>query len=307
MFLKNYITSPFALPLLALFCSCLAFLYPAFFLSMKHLIVPLLALIMFGMGLTLELKDFQRVFKKPGVILVGILIQYSVMPLASFLISHAFGFSHFLAAGFILVGASPGGTASNLICFLSRGNVALSITLTSISTFVAVIATPFITLLLAGHAVPVPAMKMFVSILKIIVLPVSAGVVINCLCPVKVKMMRQFAPFISMAAIVVIISIVVAVNRDNLLSIGPLLFMAVVLHNLSGLLIGYFLSRLIGLDKLTARTIAIETGMQNSGLSVALAIKYFSPVAALPGAIFSIWHNLSGALLAAFWRRETKT
>ena len=293
--------SPFLLPCLALSCSLVAYLKPEYFLDMKSAIVPLLSVIMFGMGLTLTFDDFRRVVRRPSVIGAGLLIQYAVMPFAGFILARTLCLSPYTAAGLILVGASPGGTASNLICFLARGDVALSITLTSCSTLMAVFATPLLTWFYVGQAVPVPAMDMLISIVKIVFIPVAAGVVINFLAGTCLEKIRTISPIFSTLAIALIIAIIVALNRDNIGSTGPVLFFAIIMHNICGLSAGYFISRFLGYDIITARTIAIETGMQNSGLSVALAIKYFSHAAALPGALFSVWHNLSGAVLAAIW------
>lgn len=293
--------SPFLLPFLAVSSSLAAYLKPEYFLDMKPAIVPLLSVIMFGMGLTLTLDDFRRVVQRPSVIGAGVLIQYSVMPLAGFIIARTLNLSPYTAAGLILVGSSPGGTASNLICFLAGVDVALSITLTACSTLLAVLATPFLTWLYAGQAVPVPAMDMLISIVKIVFIPVASGVVINLLAGSRIEKARKISPLVSTFAIALIIAIIVALNRDSIGSTGPVLLFAIIMHNICGLFAGYFISRSLGYDIITARTIAIETGMQNSGLSVALAVKYFSHAAALPGALFSVWHNLSGAWLAAIW------
>ena len=289
------------LPALALLCAAAAYIHPEYFIDMKSAIVPLLAIIMFGMGLTLTPDDFKRVLQRPVVIGSGLLIQYSVMPLAGFVLAHLFGFPPYLAAGLILVGSSPGGTASNLICFLARGDVALSITLTACSTILATVATPLFTWLYAGHAVPVPALKMIMDIVKIVFIPVMAGVAINFFARTLAEKTRKFSPVISIIAIAVIIAIIVALNRNSIETSGFAIVAAIMLHNACGLATGYLASRMLGFDIITSRTIAIETGMQNSGLGVALAIKYFSSAAALPGAIFSVWHNLSGAGMAAIW------
>ena len=203
----------------------------------------------------------------------------------------------------VLVGASPGGTASNVICYLAKGNVALSIAITTFSTVLAVIATPALSLLYLGKQVDVPAMKMLMDIVKIIILPVTAGIIVNQLFGRLLGAARQIFPLISVFAIVLIIAIIVALNHSRLDSIGILLVSAVALHNALGLLAGYWLPRAFGMDQRTCKTLAIEVGMQNSGLAVALAVKYFSPAAALPGALFSLWHNLTGSLLASFWSR----
>ena len=227
------------------------------------------------------------------------------MPFAAWAIALALGLSPALTAGLVLVGASPGGTASNVVCYLARGDLALSITLTTASTLLAVVATPLLTWLYVGQQVPVPVFDMLFSIFKIVLLPVVLGVAVNSLAGRRLEPVKQFFPLLSVAAIVFIIAIVVALNRDNLAQTGILVALAVVLHNAVGLAAGYWFGLRFTGDPRIARTLAIEVGMQNSGLAVALAVKYFSAAAALPGALFSIWHNLSGSTLAAVWSRRS--
>jgi len=292
-------------PLWAVSLSVIAYYLPEPFISLKSAIIPLLALIMFGMGMTLNFTDFKRVLTQPKIIVIGLLLQFLIMPLAAYLIATGMGMSLALLTGMILVGASSGGTASNVICYLAKGNVALSISLTVCSTLLAVLALPLLTQFYIGERVPVPVWGMLLSVLKIVVAPVLAGVLINQFLGNKLQTFKPVFPMISVVAIVLIIAIIVALNQANLASLSVMLLAAVVLHNLTGLIGGYWLVRWLGYDKKTSRTVAIEVGMQNSGLSVALAVKYFSPLAALPGAIFSIWHNLSGSLLASYWARKT--
>jgi bile acid:Na+ symporter, BASS family len=291
-------------PLWALILSGIAYLYPGAFTPGAGLIVPLLGVVMFGMGMTLSWRSFAEVARRPGTVALGLALQYSLMPLLAWVIALGLGLPPYLAAGLILVGASPGGTASNLICWLARGDLALSITLTTLSTLLAILATPFLTLLLAGERVPVPAEAMLGTIFKVVLLPVGLGLLVNALAGRRLAPVQHAFPLISVAAILVIIAIVVALNRDNLAVMGWTVAAAVILHNLGGLAAGYGLARLLGRDARTARTLAIEVGMQNSGLAVALAVKHFSAAAALPGAVFSVWHNLSGSALAAWWSRR---
>ena len=204
----------------------------------------------------------------------------------------------------VLVGSSPGGTASNVITYLANGDVALSVTLTLASTILAVLLTPLLTLLYLNHMVPVPALEMLCDILQIVLLPVLAGTAINSIFKEKIGRAGHIFPLLSMAAILVIIAIIVALNRANIRSAGCVILFAVMAHNAAGLAAGYGFMKLLGRDEATCRTIGIEVGMQNSGLAVALAIKYFSTAAALPGALFSVWHNISGSMLAGFWRRR---
>jgi BASS family bile acid:Na+ symporter len=209
-----------------------------------------------------------------------------------------------LMAGMVLVGASPGGTASNVICYLARGDVALSVILTSVSTLLAPLLTPALTWLYAGERVPVPAWDMVLSTAQVVLGPVALGLLARRLLGARGEVLQRVFPLVSVLAIVLIIAIIVALNQGRLGALGPAVLAAVVLHNGVGLAAGYGIARLAGLDAVRARTLGIEVGMQNSGLAVALAVKYFPAAAALPGAVFSIWHNLSGAALAAWWSRR---
>ena len=291
-------------PLWAVLGALLAFWQPAPFVAAKPLIVPLLGLVMFAMGMTLTWQSFGAVLRQPGRVGLGLALQYLVMPLAAWAVAVALGLPPALLAGLVLVGASPGGTASNLICYLARGDLALSITLTTVSTLLAIIATPLLTWLYVGELVPVPVASMLLSIFKIVLLPVAAGILVNSLFGPRLARLQPLFPLISVLAIVAIIAIVVGLNHDNLATMGLLVALAVVLHNGIGLAAGYGFGRLLTGDERAARTLAIEVGMQNSGLAVALAVKSFSAAAALPGALFSVWHNLSGSLLAAWWSRR---
>ncbi|MGD8577331.1 MAG: bile acid:sodium symporter family protein [Thiohalophilus sp.] len=294
-------------PLWALLISAIALWQPSAFVSLKPAIIPLLMIIMFGMGMTLTLQDFVRVWQKPGVIGLGVLLQFSLMPLAAWLIAKGMQLETALLIGMVLVGASPGGTASNVICYLARGNVALSVSLTLSSTLLATLFTPLLTWIYVGHEVPVPVVDMLLNVLKIIAVPVLIGAAINSLLRGRLQKIQGIFPLTSIVAIVIIIAVIVALNRERLLEVGTWLIIAVILHNSAGLLGGYLIARAMKYDSTTARTLAIEVGMQNSGLAVALALKYFpalGAVTALPGALFSIWHNLSGSVLAAWWSRD---
>jgi len=292
-------------PLWALLFSLLAYWQPQWLVAGKPAIVPLLMLIMFGMGLSLSWEDFRRVFKRPRVIVLGVVLQYSLMPLIAWGIGTALQLPQALLIGLVLVGACPGGTASNVIAYLARANVALSVAITFASTLVAVIATPLLTWLYLGERIPVPVTGLLLSLIQIVVIPVVAGCTLNTFLHRQLTPARAIFPLVSVAAIVIVIGIIVALNQGNIAEAGMAVFMAVMLHNALGLVGGYGIARLLRLDPQTARTLAIEVGMQNSGLGVALAIKHFTPLAALPGALFSVWHNLSGSLLASFWRRST--
>jgi len=293
-------------PLWALLFASVAYGFPELFAPAKPAIVPLLGVVMFGMGMTLTPANFSEVLRRPRIIGLGVLLQYSVMPLAAWLIGSALALPPEVVAGLVLVGACPGGTASNVVCYLARGDVALSITLTTVSTLLAILLTPVLTWVYVGQSVPVPVASMLWSIFKIVLLPVALGVALNHALGERLRTVKHVFPLVSVMAIVVIIAIIVALNRDNLAHMGALVAVAVVLHNLTGLSLGYGVPRLLGIDERICRTLAIEVGMQNSGLGVALAVKYFSAAAALPGALFSVWHNLSGSALAAWWSSRGK-
>ncbi|WP_281168001.1 bile acid:sodium symporter family protein [Thioflavicoccus mobilis] len=292
------------MPLWALLGALAAYLEPAPFTAMQGLIVPLLGVVMLGMGMTLTVSDFAAALRRPKVVALGVGLQYLVMPLLGWAIGLALGLPPALLAGLVLVGACPGGTASNVVCYLARGDVALSITLTTCSTLIAIVATPLLTWLYVGERVPVPVGGMLWSIARIVLAPVAIGVMINSLLGVYLAPLKRVFPAISVAAIVVIVAIIVGLNQASLATMVWATALAVVLHNAAGLAAGYWVPRWLGWDERTARTLAIEVGMQNSGLGVALAVKHFSAAAALPGALFSIWHNLSGSLLAGHWSRR---
>lgn len=292
-------------PLWAVLLSAVAYVYPEYFAPHQDLIVPFLSLIMLGMGITLSVDSFLAVLKRPSVVLLGTLMQYTIMPLAAWIVCLVLKLPTDLAAGVILLGCCPGGTASNVISYLAKADVALSIVLTSVSTLIAFLATPFLTWIFIGQTVEVDVMGMLVSVLNVVIVPVVLGLTINYFFEKRISAIREIFPAISAAAIVIIVAVIIGTNSANLGKSGPLVLLAVILHNGLGLAGGYGVSKFLRLSEAEARTIAIEVGMQNSGLSVALAIKHFTATAALPGAIFSIWHNLSGAFLAGHWSKQS--
>jgi BASS family bile acid:Na+ symporter len=292
-------------PLVALAACIPALWLPEYFTGFKVAIIPMLGLIMFAMGLTQTLQDFTRVFKRPKAIAIGITLQYTIMPLLAFLICLALGLDQQISVGVIIVGCCAGGTASNVITYLAGGNVALSISMTLISTLLGVILTPLLITLYAGQWVDIAVLPMLLSICKIVLLPVFAGISVRYFFDSHVKRIQWLLPHASTLLIVAIIAIVVALNAQRFSKLSGNLVIAVMLHNLLGLLAGYQIAKLFGLNTTDTKTIAIEVGMQNSGLGVALAIQYFSAASALPGALFSIWHNLSGSLLAAYWNNRS--
>jgi len=291
-------------PLWALLLSVAAFLQPALFVDLKSQIVPLLTIIMLAMGLTLSPADFKKVLKNTKAVGVGVLLQFLVMPIAAFIIALSFGFDTQLTVGMLLVGSVAGGTSSNVMCYLAKGDTALSISMTAISTLLGVVLTPFLVSLMIGESVDVPVASMLLSLFKIVLLPVAVGVLINAFFGNTIRKAEPILPYLSMFAIVLIIAIVVALSSAKLVEVGLIVVAAVVIHNAIGLTLGYWVTHLLGFDKRVCRTIAFEVGLQNSGLAAALAIKFFTPLAALPGSIFSVWHNISGSLLASYWSRK---
>ena len=286
--------------------SVIAYLYPAYFADLRNLIVPTLGIIMFGMGVTLTTSDFKRVLLRPKDVGVGVVAQYGIMPFLGFALAKIFGLDPILAAGVVLVGSCPGGTASNVITYLARGDVALSVTMTSVSTFISPITIPLLMYLYAGQWIDVPVMKLFLSAVQIILLPVALGLGLRAIIKNKIEVVLPVLPAVSSIAIIFIVAVIVAANAGSIATVGLSVLVIVILHNLLGLLIGYRLARFSGMDVRRARAISIEVGMQNSGLAVALANSHISTLAALPGAIFSVWHNISGSALAWWWRRSTK-
>jgi len=291
--------------LIVLAAGGLALAVPEAFTGMTVAIPWLLSVIMLGMGMTLRPVDFVIVAKRPWPLLVGVSAQYVIMPLLGLGIAVALDLSPMLTAGLILVGAAPGGTASNVMVFLSKGDTALSVAMTTVSTLLAPLLTPLIVVLLAGQFLPVDPGALFISILKIVLAPVLLGLLLRLLLPRLVERLLEVLPLISVAGITAVIMAVVAASSSTLMSIGLVLVVAVVLHNGLGLSVGYLIGRVFRLPIASRRAISIEVGMQNSGLAAALAVAHFNPVAALPAAIFSVWHNVSGSLLASYWSRKS--
>lgn len=291
--------------LIVVAAGALALITPDTFSGGTPAVPWLLSIIMLGMGMTLRLSDFAVVARRPWALLLGVAAQFIAMPLLGLGIANALGLSAALTAGMVLVGSAPGGTASNVMVYLAKGDTALSVAMTSVSTLLAPILTPLLVLWLAGEYLPVDAGGLFVSILQIVLVPVVLGVVLRLLFPAIIDRMLDALPLISVAGITAVVVLVVAASAPTLLSIGALIVVAVVLHNSLGLAVGYGIGKACGLDVASRRAISIEVGMQNSGLAAALASVHFSPAAALPAAIFSVWHNVSGSLLASYWSRRS--
>ncbi|MTE17967.1 bile acid:sodium symporter family protein [Streptomyces sp. TRM43335] len=291
-------------PLLVLLAGAVGLLRPSSVEGWAPSVPYLLGVVMFGMGLTTTPPDFRGVLRRPRAVTTGLAAQYVVMPLLGWLIAEALGLPPELAAGVILVGCAPGGTASNVVTYLARGDVALSVSLTSVSTVLSPLLTPALTLLLAGEFLPVDTGSMTGSILRTVLLPVLAGLVVRLVAGRLVERALPVLPWVSVAAVGVIVAIVVAGSAGAVRSAAATVFVAVVLHNGLGLALGYAVGRFGGLGESAGRALTFEVGMQNSGLAASLAAAHFSPAAALPAAVFSVWHNVSGALAAAWFSRR---
>lgn len=285
--------------------SVLAFFWRDGFAWTTNYTSMFLGIAMFGMGLTIKMGDFQVVFSRPKEILIGCLAQYTVMPFLAWILAVVLKLPEDLALGVILVGCCPGGTASNVITYIAGGDVALSVGMTIVSTLVAPLATPSLVYVLAGAWVEVSFIAMVLSVVKVILVPVLLGILIRSILGKQIQKISELLPLISVVSIVMIISGIVAVNADKIISCGMLVLEVVILHNLCGMGIGLAAAKLLKVpyDKVTA--IAIEVGMQNSGLAISLATANFAanPLATLPGAIFSVWHNISGSVFAGIRRR----
>ncbi|MEO1783672.1 bile acid:sodium symporter family protein [Thermodesulfobium sp. 4217-1] len=301
---SNWITKLF--PLWVVIFAVVAFLFPEPFKPYGSWIPWLLGVIMLGMGLTLTLDDFKLVLTRPLDILLGVLIRYFVMPGVALSVALLLRLPPELAAGLILVGCCPSGTASNVMTFLSKGDTALSVTVSSVNTFLAPLLTPAIFLFLAGRFIPIDPNGLFIDILKIVLLPIAIGVILRTAVPTFIKKIVTIIPVISVISIIAIIAIVVGLSAAKLATVALIAFAAVVLHNLLGLTLGYWAARGAKMPHYKAKAITFEVGMENSALAVALAIAHLNPIAALPGAIFSVWHNLSGSTLAGFWGARDK-
>lgn len=289
---------------LVIIVAVISFVIPETFLPFGNYITILLGIVMFGMGLTLKGVDFKLIATHPKPVIIGVIAQFVLMPITAFSIAYILNLPSELAAGLVLLGSVPGGTASNVMVYLAKGNVPLSITMTSFSTLLAPLLTPLLLLLFAGQWMPVDAVKMFMSIVQVIIFPIVLGLIVKRLFPVAVEKSTNVVPLISVLAIITIVSAVVAGNVNNIASAGLLVFFGVFLHNGAGLLLGYYAAKFMGLSELDRRAISIEVGMQNSGLGVALAGAHLGPLAALPSALGAVWHNISGPILATYWSKR---
>ena len=260
----------------------------------------LLGVVMFGMGMTLRIRDFKLVFQRPRDVFIGALAQFTIMPALAWLLAKGFGLPPELAAGVILVGTCPGGTSSNVMTYLARGDVALSVSMTMTTTILAPIVTPLLTWWLAGEWVEISLSAMMLSIVQVVILPIVLGIIINTFFEASVQKVVTLLPLISVTAIVLIVGGVVSVSSQRIMETGLLIMLVVMCHNLLGYGIGFLLAKLLHMNMAKAKAISIEVGMQNSGLATSLAMLHFGATAAIPGAIFSVWHNISGSLVANY-------
>ena len=295
--------------ILVLAAAVAALIVPDAFSGIKPTVInPLLGVIMFGMGMSLHVDDFRVVFSRPRDVIIGCTAQFTVMPLLAFLLSRFFALDEALTVGVVLVGCCPGGTASNVITYLAKGDLALSVGMTATSTVLAPVLTPLLVWLLVGKSVDVDVADMMLTILWVVMLPIVAGLVVKSLWPRFTEEVKAYLPAVSSLAIAFIVLIIIAANATKLLDGGLVIVAVVVLHNLCGLSLGWLIGRLLRLTGAKRRAISIEVGMQNSGLAVGLAKSHFAvyPMATIPGAIFSVWHNISGAIVARMYSRNPK-
>lgn len=301
--LCGYITKYMAVMILV--AAIVSFLCPSI---MGHIrtswVTPLLGCVMFGMGLTLDLKDFVRVFSRPKDVLAGFVCQFTIMPLLAVALCRLFSLPPELAVGVILVGCCPGGTSSNVITYLSKGDVALSVSMTGVSTLLAPVMTPLLVRLFAGTYIPVDFWGMFLSIVEVIIVPVALGLVVRHFLPKATAAVTEYLPAFSTVVIALIVIAVVSANAGQLHTCGLVVIVVVILHNVCGYLLGYLAGSLLRMSPAKRTAVSVEVGMQNSGLACSLASTHFASMALapVPGAVFSVWHNISGALLSRLFR-----
>lgn len=290
----------------------LAMYYPQYFITvgdfrLSKLIIPLMQILMFGMGTGLSLKDFARVIQMPKGVIAGVLCHYIIMPMVALTITKLFSFPDEIAAGIILIGSCPNGLASNVMTYLAKANLALSVTLTAISTVIAPFVTPFFMQLLGGQYVEVNFLKMMMDIVYVVIVPIGAGLLFNHFLHGRFKLLDDIMPLFSMLAIALILVLITASGRDALLVVGPMLLLAVLIHNLSGYFLGYWSGRLLRMNEKDCRTIAIEVGLQNAGLASSLAAAMGKvATVGLAAAVFGPTMNITGSTLALWWRAHTK-
>lgn len=288
----------------------LAMFFPQYFtqvgdFQLKTLIVPLLQIIMFGMGTTMSPKDFEAVVKSPKSVVIGLICQFTIMPFIGYALATSFNLPPEIAAGVILIGCSPSGLASNVMAYIAKANVALSLTITSCATLLAPILTPLLMKLLGGAFIEVDFFKMMIEILKIIILPIGVGLLVNRLFKNQTEFLNKYMPLVSMTGIALIICIITAAGRDSLLKVGGVLVLCTLIHNLSGYVLGYWSARAMKLPEQDCRTVAIEVGLQNGGLASGIALQMGKvATVGLAPALFGPIMNITGSLLASWWSKK---
>ena len=291
---------------LVLLAAVVALITPGTFSGIKPTVInPMLGVIMFGMGMALQIKDFNIVFSHPKDVLIGCLAQFTVMPMLAWTLARLFSLDEALTIGVVLVGCCPGGTASNVITYLAKGDLALSVGMTAVSTLLAPLLTPLLVWFLVGKSVDVDVAGMLLSILWVVILPIVAGLVVKSLWTKFTERATAYLPAVSSLAIAFLVLVIISANAQRLLMGGMIIILVVMLHNLCGLSLGWLIGRVLRLPDAKRRAISIEVGMQNSGLASSLATLHFAtyPMATIPGAIFSVWHNISGAIVARLYAR----
>ena len=282
----------------------LSALFTEFFFNLKASIPLLLGMIIFFMGLTVNIDQFRDVIKKPQWIFITVLLQYSVMPILAYIIARILNLSNEMSLGFIILGSCPGGTASNVITYLCNGNVPLSLMCTLTSTILSILITPYLILFLADKSINIDLISLVYSTSKIILIPLVLGLLVKVYFSTFINKIKFLFPIVSELTIALVIAVIFAVNSDSLKVLNTTILFGVILHNLGGLLIGYFVARFFALSNASIKTISIEVGMQNSGLAMALAVIHFSKIVALPAAIFSLWHNISASVLVYLSKKK---
>ena len=304
--LSNY-TSKY-IGILVILISALAFLFPSTFAWATAYTSWLLGFAMFGMGMTINANDFKNILKHPKDVFIGCLAQFLIMPVVSYLLAVAFNLPTPLALGVILVGCCPGGTASNIITHIAKGDTTLSVSMTVVSTLLSPILTPLWIYVLAGQWIDVSIASMIISGVKVVLVPIVLGIIINYYIGNKKEYISSVMPLVSVTSVLLLIAGIVATNQEKLLICGTTVFVIVMLHNIIGMAIGFVITRLFKMDLPKSTAVSIEVGMQNSGLAVSLAVSNFAtqPLVAVPGAIFSIWHNISGGIFASIMKNRNE-
>ncbi|SFJ55745.1 bile acid:sodium symporter family protein [Thermoflavimicrobium dichotomicum] len=290
-------------PIWVLLISVCAFYRPNAFLWISPYITLLLGIVMFGMGLTLSVDDFKEVFRRPKEVAIGVVGHFIIMPLVAFILAIALHLPPDVAIGVILVGSCPSGTASNVMTFLAKGDVALAVSIASISTILSPIVTPFLIVLFAQKWTKINAGDLIWSIVQVVIIPIVLALIVKAFFNKQAKASEKALPLVSVIAIMAIVSAVVAGSQAKLAQTGLMIFAVVILHNVLGFLLGYLMAKLFKMDLAKRKAVTMEVGMQNSGLGVAIAMANFTPLAAVPSAIFSVWHNISGSILATLFSR----